>query len=34
MIVWGIYGGLFVVPADYQQGDSFRILFVHVPAPG
>lgn len=27
----GAYYGLFVAPADYQQGDSFRILFVHVP---
>jgi heme exporter protein C len=28
----GIYGGLFVAPADYQQGDAFRIIYVHVPA--
>lgn len=28
----GIYGALFVVPADYKQGDSFRILYIHVPA--
>lgn len=28
----GLYGALFVVPADYQQGDSFRILYIHVPA--
>ena len=28
----GIYGALFVVPADYQQMDSFRILYVHVPS--
>jgi heme exporter protein C len=28
----GIYQGLFVVPADYQQGDSFRILYIHVPS--
>ncbi|WP_339827323.1 heme ABC transporter permease CcmC [uncultured Arenimonas sp.] len=28
----GIYGALLVVPADYQQGDSFRILYIHVPA--
>jgi heme exporter protein C len=26
------YGGLFVAPADYQQGDAFRIIYVHVPA--
>ncbi len=28
----GCYGGLFVAPADYQQGDAFRIIYVHVPA--
>jgi heme exporter protein C len=28
----GGYMALFVAPADYQQGDVFRILFVHVPA--
>jgi heme exporter protein C len=24
--------GLYVVPPDYQQGDAYRIIFVHVPA--
>ncbi len=28
----GVYQGLFVVPADYQQSDSARILYIHVPA--
>lgn len=28
----GVYGALFTVPADYKQGDVFRILFIHVPA--
>src|SRR5207342_3439012 len=28
----GVYWGLFHVPADYQQGDSFRILYIHVPS--
>lgn len=28
----GTYGALAVVPADYQQGDSFRILYIHVPS--
>ena len=28
----GVYGALFMVPADYQQGDSFRILYIHVPS--
>jgi heme exporter protein C len=27
----GLYGGLVLAPADYQQGDSFRIIYVHVP---
>ena len=26
------YWGLFVAPADYQQGDAFRIMYLHVPA--
>jgi heme exporter protein C len=28
----GLALALFVAPADYQQGDSARIMFVHVPA--
>lgn len=28
----GLYGALVSSPADYQQGDSVRIMFVHVPA--
>ncbi|MBM3561426.1 MAG: heme ABC transporter permease, partial [Alphaproteobacteria bacterium] len=28
----GLLGGLVLAPADYQQGDSFRIIYVHVPA--
>ena len=31
-IGYGGYAGLFVAPADYQQGDAFRIIYVHVPA--
>jgi heme exporter protein C len=31
-LVIGLYGGLVMAPADYQQGDSFRIIYVHVPA--
>jgi len=30
--VYGLYQGLFVAPTDYQQGESYRIIFVHVPA--
>ncbi len=28
----GLYLGLFASPADYQQGESVRIMYVHVPA--
>ena len=28
----GLYLGLFQAPADYQQGESVRIMYVHVPA--
>lgn len=28
----GLYGGLVLAPADYQQGEAFRIIYVHVPA--
>ncbi|GAB3383559.1 heme ABC transporter permease [Lysobacter fragariae] len=28
----GIWWGLFFAPADYQQGDSFRIIYIHVPS--
>ncbi len=32
LTVIGLYGGLFVAPADWQQGDAVRIMYVHVPA--
>ena len=28
----GLVLGLLYAPADYQQGDSFRIIYIHVPA--
>ena len=28
----GSLWGLAFAPADYQQGDSFRIIYIHVPA--
>ena len=28
----GLYLGLVVAPADYQQGESVRIMYIHVPA--
>jgi heme exporter protein C len=32
LLAVGLYMALFVAPADYQQGDSVRIMYVHVPA--
>jgi heme exporter protein C len=32
LLVCGLYGGLILAPADYQQGESYRIIFIHVPA--
>ena len=32
LFVYGLYGGLVLAPPDYQQGDSFRIIYIHVPA--
>jgi heme exporter protein C len=31
LLLVGLYGGLFVVPADYLQSDAYRIIYVHVP---
>ena len=31
-LVTGLIGGLILAPADYQQGDSFRIIYIHVPS--
>ena len=32
LLTIGLYLGLFVAPTDFQQGDAYRVLFVHVPA--
>ena len=32
LFVVGIYFALFASPADYQQGETVRIMYVHVPA--
>ena len=32
MLIVGVYGGLVLAPPDYQQGDAFRIIYVHVPS--
>ena len=32
LIVIGLYLSFFVAPADYQQGETVRIMYLHVPA--
>lgn len=32
LMAGGLYGGLVLAPPDYQQGDAFRIIYVHVPS--
>ena len=32
LAVAGLYVGFFVAPTDFQQGEAYRIIFIHVPA--
>ena len=32
LILYGLWGGLVTAPPDYQQGDGFRIIYVHAPS--
>ena len=32
LLLVGAYGGLVLAPADYLQGEGFRIIYVHVPS--
>ncbi len=32
LLVAGLYGGLILAPPDYQQGERYRIIFIHVPS--
>jgi heme exporter protein C len=32
LVLSGVVGGLFVTPPDYLQGETVRILYVHVPS--
>ncbi len=32
LTIWGLYIGFLVAPTDFQQGESYRIIFIHVPA--
>ncbi len=32
VLALGLYLGLFVAPADLRQGESYRIMFIHVPS--
>jgi heme exporter protein C len=31
LMLAGLYGGLVLAPPDYQQGEGFRIVYVHAP---
>ncbi len=31
-LAYGLIAGLWFAPADYQQGDGFRIIYIHVPS--
>lgn len=31
VLAYGLIGGLILAPADYIQGDGYRIMYVHVP---
>ncbi|ODU01907.1 heme ABC transporter permease [Thiobacillus sp. 65-1402] len=32
LAIAGLYLGFFVAPTDFQQGEGYRIIFIHVPA--
>lgn len=32
LLITGLYVGFFVAPTDFQQGEAYRIIFIHVPA--
>lgn len=32
LVTFGLILGLLYAPADYQQGDAFRIIYIHVPS--
>jgi len=32
LMIFGTINGLFIAPPDYQQGDAYRIIYVHVPS--
>jgi len=32
LTVWGLYISFFMAPTDFQQGEAYRIIFIHVPA--
>jgi heme exporter protein C len=32
LFIAGLYVGFFIAPTDFQQGEAYRIMFIHVPA--
>lgn len=31
ILIYGLFDGLFIAPPDYQQGNAYRIMYIHVP---
>jgi len=32
LFTYGLFAGLVLAPADYQQGEAYRIIYIHVPS--
>ena len=32
LLAVGVFWGLYIAPPDYQQGEAYRIIYIHVPA--
>jgi len=32
LFAYGLLGALVLAPPDYQQGDAFRVIYLHVPS--
>jgi heme exporter protein C len=32
LLGYGLFTGLFIAPKDYQQGDAYRIIYIHAPS--
>lgn len=32
LLIYSVIGALYLAPSDYQQGEAFRIIYIHVPS--